>query len=383
MSAAVDVAVVGGGIVGLSVAFELADLQVGHVAVFERGQVGSGSTAKATGGIRTQFSTRANVYLAQRSRDRFLHWADVYGGDPRFRQVGYLFVTADPAQAEVLRSGALRQQGWGVRVDVVTGHALQSICPPLRSDDLICGTYTAEDGLADPGAAVNALAAACRRRGVVIHEGQGVRMLATTGDGLVTGIETENGDTIAAGTVIVCAGAWTAPLLAPLGYRVPIEPHHRQVYRTAPLSGWPPDMPLTVDFDTGIYCHSDAGAVVFGGGDRDTPPGYDDTPRPSDVAQLADALMHRWPPLANASVTHTWAGLREMTPDDHGIVGAVPGRPGLFVAAGFSGHGFMQAPAVGEWLAHLVAGRPWPMVDGEALGPGRFGGRVSAERYVF
>lgn len=383
MDVKADVVVVGGGIVGLAVAFELAGLGVGRVAVLERGQVGGGSTAKATGGIRTQFSTRANVYLAQRSRERFVHWAEIYGGDPGFRQVGYLFVAADPARAELLRSSATRQKGWGVDVDVVTGQALQSLCPPMRAEDLICGTYTAEDGLADPGAAVNALAAACRRRGVVIDEGQAVRTLSTAGDGRVTGVETERNRRVAAETVVVCAGAWTAPLLAPLGYPVPIEPHHRQVYRTAPLPDWPAQIPLTVDFDTGIYCHSDGGAVVFGGGDRDTPPGYDDTPRPGDVARLAEALMHRWPALVDAPVTHTWAGLREMTPDDHGIVGAVPGHPGLYIAAGFSGHGFMQAPAVGEWVAHMVVGRPWPMTEGEALDPRRFGGTVAAEHYVF
>lgn len=382
-----SVIIVGGGIIGLSTAFEMAQL-AGHagITVLERHRVGSGTTSKATGGIRTQFSSETNVRLALLSRERFAHWRDIYGGDPRFVRIGYLFVTAREEQAALLRTGAWEQQRWGVDVSLLTPSDLARTVPGMTTEDLRLGTFTESDGIADPGSATSALESACRRAGVALREDAEVQSLRLDADGACTGVALKDGTTLSADRVVVACGPWTAPLLATVGLCIPIQPHHRQVYRTGPLPGWPPSIPLTVDLDTGLYCHSDGGAVVFGGGDRDTSPSFDDIPRPSDVAHLADALVQRWPLLGEVPITHTWAGLREMTPDDHGVVGEVPEHPGLLVAAGFSGHGFMQAPAVGLVMAALATGSP-PPVDASALHPGRFLhsklGPDTAEHYVF
>ncbi len=385
--ASTSVIVVGGGIIGLCTAFEMA--QAGRhasVTVLERHRLGSGTTARATGGIRTQFSSEANVRLALLSREHFAHWQDIYGGDPRFARIGYLFVTARERQAALLRAGAVEQRRWGVEVSLLTPAALGPLVPGMTTGDLHLGTFTESDGIADPGAATAALESACRRTGVVLREGAEVQSLRLHADGAVAGVSLRDGTAVDTDQVVVACGPWTAPLLADIGVRMPIEPHHRQVYRTGPLPTWPPHIPLTVDLDTGLYCHSDGAAVVFGGGDRDTSPSFDDEPRPSDVAQLGAALVHRWPFLGEAPITHTWAGLREMTPDDLGVVGELSDHPGLFVAAGFSGHGFMQAPAVGLVMAALTAGSP-PPVDVSALGPGRFihsqGSEDKNEHYVF
>jgi len=381
-----EVLVIGGGIIGLASAFELVTRYGVRVTILERDRVGAGTTSKATGGIRTQFSSEINVRLALASRERFEHWSEVYGGDPRFSRIGYLFVTADERQAAMMRSGAAQQQQWGVEVEVVDPREIADIAPGMRVDDLVVGTFTASDGLADPGAAAVALEARCRRAGVVIHEGTPVAEIQVDGErGAATGVVLDNGETISASHVVVACGPWTNLLLEPLGCPVPIAPHRRQVYRTDVLAGWPSRIPLSVDLDTGLYCHSDGGAVVFGGGDRDVAAGFDDVPRPQDVANLVDRLVHRWPRLEAAAVTHTWAGLREMTPDDHGIVGELTGHPHLFVAAGFSGHGFMQAPAVGAIVAALVTGHDVDL-DVSALAPDRFGWGASGdkeEHYVF
>lgn len=379
--------IVGGGIIGLSTAFEVAQLERGAgITVLERNRLGSGTTSKATGGIRSQFSSETNVRLALLSRERFAHWQAIYGGNPRFVRIGYLFVTASEPQAALLRAGAREQQRWGVEVSMLTAPELARTVPGMTTGDLRVGTFTESDGIADPGSATAALESACRRAGVELREGAEVQSVRLDTDGATTGVTLTDGTTLSADRVVVACGPWTAPLLATIGVSVPIHPHHRQVYRTGPLSTWPPTIPLTVDLDTGLYCHSDGGAVVFGGGDRDTSPSFDDTARPSDAARLGDALIKRWPQLGEAPITHTWAGLREMTPDDHGVVGELPGHPGLFVAAGFSGHGFMQAPAVGLMMAALATGSP-PPVDASALHPGRFlrrtGGRDTAEQYVF
>ncbi len=385
--AGASVIIVGGGIIGLSTAFEMAQLE-NHagITVLERHRVGSGTTSKATGGIRTQFSSETNVRLALLSRERFAHWQGIYGGNPRFVRIGYLFVTARERQAALLRTGAWEQQRWGVEVSLLTPPELARTVPGMTTEDLLLGTFTESDGIADPGAATSALESACRSAGVALHEDAEVQSVRLDTDGAATGVTLKDGTTLSADRVVVACGPWTAPLLATIGWSVPIHPHHRQVYRTGPLPTWPPTIPLTVDLDTGLYCHSDGGAVVFGGGDRDTSPSFDDRARPSDVAHLGDALMRRWPLLGEAPITHTWAGLREMTPDDHGVVGELPDHPGLFVAAGFSGHGFMQAPAVGLVMAALATGSPSP-VDASALHPGRFcrseDGRETAEQYVF
>ena len=377
-----DVVIVGAGMVGLCTAFELASMGVRRVTVLERGWAGSGSTSKATGGIRTQFSTLVNVRLAQASRERFVHWSEIYGGDPRFFPIGYLFVAVSDAMADQLVDGARRQRAWGVGVEILTPREIARWSPALRVDDVRVGTYTPEDGIADPGAAVNSLAASCRRRGVVLREGETVTRLAFDGEGAATGVELATGRGLRADAVVIAAGVWSAPLLEPIGFPLPVEPHHRQVYRTGAVPDWPSGVPLTVDLDTGLYCHGDGSAVVFGGGDRESAPTYDETPRPGDVSLLVERLVHRWPALDQAELRQTWAGLREMTPDDHGVVGPVPGHAGLYVAAGFSGHGFMQAPAVGELVAAMVCGRPTPL-DATALDPGRFSGPLEGERYVF
>ncbi len=385
--AGASVLIIGGGIIGLSIAFELAQLETRtRITVLERNRVGSGTTSKATGGIRTQFSSEANVQLALLSRDRFAHWQSIYGGNPRFARIGYLFVTAGDRQAAVLRTGALEQRRWGVEVSLLTAHDVARLVPGMATEDLRLGTFTESDGIADPGAATSALESACRRAGVEVREGARVQSLLLDARGAAAGVALQDETTLAADRVVVACGPWTAPLLATIGLSVPISPHHRQVYRTGPLPTWPSTIPLTVDLDTGLYCHSDGGAVVFGGGDRDTAPSFDDRPRPSDVAQLGEALIQRWPLLSDAPIVHTWAGLREMTPDDHGVVGELPDHPGIFVAAGFSGHGFMQGPAVGLVTAALVTGSP-PPVDASALSPTRFRlnqrGHHGTEQYVF
>ncbi|MDA8198253.1 MAG: FAD-binding oxidoreductase [Thermaerobacter sp.] len=382
-----SVIIVGGGIIGLSTAFEMAQRQShAGITVLERNRVGSGTTSKATGGIRTQFSSETNVRLALLSRERFAHWQGIYGGNPRFVRIGYLFVTASERQAALLQAGAREQRRWGVEVSMLTPPELARTVPGMATGDLRVGTFTESDGMADPGAATAALESACRRAGVTLREGAEVQSVRIGTDGAATGVILKDGTPLSADRVVVACGPWTAPLLATIGLSVPIRPHHRQVYRTGPLPAWPPTIPLTVDLDTGLYCHSDGGAVVFGGGDRDTSPSFDDGARPSDVVRLGDALIKRWPRLGEAPITHTWAGLREMTPDDHGVVGELPDHPGLFVAAGFSGHGFMQAPAVGLIMAALATGSPSP-VDASALHPGRFlrneDRRDTAERYVF
>jgi glycine/D-amino acid oxidase-like deaminating enzyme len=367
--AAMDVVVVGGGIIGLSVAHALAERGAGRVAVLERGACGQGSTSRATGGIRCQFGTEVNVRLSLRSLEAFRRWADRFGGDAGYRPVGYAFLAATAAQLDALRAAAALQRRLGARVEVWRPADLRRHLPGLALDGIVGGTFGPDDGLGDPGTAVNSLLAACRRRGVDVREGTAVEAIAVTA-GRVVGVSAGTGR-LPADVVVVAAGAWSAPVARLAGVELPIVPRHRQAYRAGSAPGIRRPSPLTVDMGTGVYFHTDGDGLVFGGGDRDSPPGFDERVWPEDAPRTIELLTRRLPQLRDAPLTGCWAGLREMTPDDVGVLGPLEGVGGLFVAAGFSGHGFMHAPAAGEIAADLLTGAA-PPFDVSALSPARF-----------
>ncbi|HXM58951.1 MAG TPA: FAD-binding oxidoreductase [Candidatus Dormibacteraeota bacterium] len=377
---AVDVAVIGGGIVGLSVAHELAARGVARVAVLERDRCGEGSTSRATGGIRAQFGAEVNVRLTLRSLEAFRDWGRRYGGDAGYRPVGYVFLATTAEQLDGLRAGAERQRGLGARVELLEAPAVAELLPGVVLDGVAGATFGPDDGLGDPGTAVNSLLAACRRRGVEVREGAAVTAIEMAG-GRATGV-VAGGEPVAADIVVVAAGPWSAPVARLAGVALPVEPHHRQAYRAGALPGLAYTTPLTVDLGTGVYFHADGDGLVFGGGDRESPPGFDDRVWPDGAPRVVELLTRRLPAVADAPLTGMWAGLREMTPDDVAVLGPIDEVPGLFAAAGFSGHGFMHAPAAGEIAAALIAGAA-PPFDVSAMAPGRFAHGVAREGYAF
>ncbi len=377
---ACDVAVVGGGIIGLSVAHALALRGAGRVVVMERGACGEGSTAKATGGIRCQFGSEINVRLSLRSLDWFRDWARRVGGDAGYRPDGYLFLATTDEQLAGLRAGAALQRGLGARVEVWEPDDVRDRLPALALDGVVGATFGPDDGLGDPGTAVGSLLLACRRAGVDVRESDAVAAIELAG-GRVAGVVTRRAR-LAADLVVIAAGPWSAPVARLAGVELPVEPRHRQAYRAGARAGIRSPSPLTVDLGSQVYFHADGDGLVFGGGDRDSPPGYDDRVWPEDAPRILELLTRRLPGMREAPLTSMWAGLREMTPDDVGVLGPVDEVPGLFCAAGFSGHGFMHAPAAGEIAAALITGAE-PPFDVSALSPARFRGGVTGEGYAF
>lgn len=371
---------VGAGIVGLSIAHALREAGVRRVTVVERGRAGEGSTMRATGGIRAQFASPVLVRLSLLALEHWRTWSLRYHGDVSFRRTGYLFLNTSPEQMAAADRGLSVQRSLGARVERLGRRELARRLPGVRLEDVLGATLGLDDGLADPGAAVISLVRACRRRGVSLEEGLDDAGLVVSG-GRVTGVRTA-GRQYPAGTVVVATGAWTAPLLAPVGITLPIEPHHRQVYRATRPAQVGAELPMVVDRGTGVYFHPDGAGLVFGGGDRCTEPGWDARFRPQDAPRIIELLTARVPAMAGAGLTGGWAGLREMTPDDLGVVGRLDGVEGVFVAAGFSGHGFMHAPAIGEVVAAQLTGRR-PPVDVEALAPGRFASHLDPDAYAF
>jgi sarcosine oxidase, subunit beta len=345
------VVIVGGGVIGTSIAFHLSERGYRDVLVVERGLAGEGATARATGGIRHQFSSRVNIELVQRSVPFWLDFEERTGAPLDFRQHGYLFLISDPGTLAVFERNAALQRSLGVDVEVLDPEQTADLFPGIRTADLLGATYTASDGSASPTDAVAGFLRGARQRGVEVRQRTEFLGLLTGRDGTVRGVRTSAGP-IEAELVVLAPGPQARAVGELCGVDLPVSPHPRQAFATAPLDGLHGGLPLAVDMGTGAYVHPEpSGAAVIGGNDRDAPSSEKATVDWSRVDSLAAALSHRFPNLAGLEVVRGWAGLREMTPDDHAIVGPVDQVPGLWVAAGFSGHGFMQSPAVGAAVA--------------------------------
>lgn len=349
------VVIVGGGVVGCSLAFHLAEYGHRDVTVLEAGLIGEGSTAKATGGIRQQFSSEVNASLAHEAVGYFEHFEDLVGEPFAFRRHGYLFLLGSAAQREQFERNARMQRGLGIDVRLVSNDELLELVPGLRVDDLHGGAYTPGDGSGSPADATAAFARQARRRGVTIVQHSSATGVVRDRDGRVTAVETGTGRHEAE-LVVNAAGPWARSVGAMVGLDLPVEPHPRQAFGIGPLDAIDPSMPLTVDLASGAYLHPENAGGIVGGNDRDAPRSEDATVRWELTEKLIAALVDRIPWMSDATVTSGWCGLREMTPDDHAIVGP-SGVPGWWNTVGFSGHGFMQAPVIGDHVARWILGR--------------------------
>jgi sarcosine oxidase subunit beta len=385
MTATADVVVIGAGIIGGSVAFHLLERDPRlRVTVLEaEADVGTGSTSKATGGVRFQFSTEANIRLTLLSYRYFTDAEAILGRSVDFVRHGYLFVTTDPATLDRSRQAVALQQSLGVRSEVLAPAQIRSHLEQIVVDDLVGGTFCADDGSADPHGMLQGFLGCGRRHGLRLLVGH--RVIALLQEGArVVGARTPQGD-FHAPVVINCAGPYADQVGALAGVAIPSKPYRRQVMVTDPLPILPEVFPLIVDLDTGFYVHRQGkSAVLMGGTDKDLKPGLDTTVDWEAFGAVFEAAARRVPPLAEAKVMRAYAGVRDLTPDYHGILGPVGAAPGFYVACGFSGHGFMHAPAIGRLMAEIVLDGRASSMDSAALSLDRFGaGALSAEANMF
>jgi len=375
-----DVVIVGGGIVGASIAYHLASRGVRDVVVLERDRLGSGSTAKNAGGIRHQFSTEINVRLSQRSIPHIERFADEIGVDPAFKQVGYLFlITRESDVAPFERSLALWSR-LGVPVRRLDAAAVHELFPEIGVDDVLMATFCQRDGHCDPTSMLHGYVSRARERGVRFREDEGVVGIDRDGEA-VTAVRTARG-AIACPTVVDAAGAWAAQVAALVGIELPIAPLRRQIFVTEPVAGLDREFPLTVEFESSLYFHRESGGVLFGMADPADRPGFDDSVNWDFLPTIVERALARFPILEKANVKTGWAGLYEDTPDKHPILGAVDGIRGFLCAAGFSGHGIMHAPATGEVIAEMIVDGKTSL-DVSSLAYGRFArGELIKEHHV-
>jgi len=348
-----DVAIIGGGIIGTALAWNLAKAGCRDVAVIEREiNPGLGSTAKAAGGIRAQFGSDINVRLSKLSIELFESFHRDVGVRVDFVQAGYLWIATQPAHMETFRRNVDLQRTRGLDVKLLDRDGVQARAPYVRLDDVVGGTFHQRDGYAPPADYVMGYHKASKDLGVkylLETEVNGVLMAG----GAVTGLRTNKGE-IRAKRVVCAAGAYSGTIGKMMGVDIPVQPVRRQCFVTEKIADLPHPIPMTIDYASGVYCHTESGGVLVGMADKDEPPGFNETVDYPFIEKMAEQAMHRIPRLESAAIKTQWAGLYEVTPDHHPILGELPGVKNFYLATGFSGHGVMHAPATGKVMSELL-----------------------------
>jgi sarcosine oxidase subunit beta len=364
-----SVVVVGGGVIGLSVACHLASAGVPDVLLLERDELGSGSTSKAAGGVRAQFSDAVNIELGRRSLQAFARFREDTGQEIDLHRVGYLFLLDRPEHVAAFEQNVALQNELGVSSRMIDVGEAARLSPLVSTDGLLAAAWSPDDGHCTPESVVLGYASAARRAGARLDTRTPVLDVVVR-DGMVRGVVTGRG-TVATDTVVCAAGAWSAAVGAMAGVELPVRPLRRQVLTTGPVEGLDPATPFTIDFATSLYFHREGPGLLLGMSDPDEVPGFHLDRSDAWLPRLAGAIQRRAPRLAEVGLGRGWAGLYEVTPDHNALVGEAPQVSRFLYATGFSGHGFLMGPAIGEVVRDLVLRRP-PVVDVGGLDVRRF-----------
>jgi sarcosine oxidase, subunit beta len=365
--ASASTVIVGGGIVGCAVAYFLAERRERDVLVLERGELGSGTTKGGLGGIRHQFDDELDVRLSKLSTAFWRSFEDLTGARHDFRERGYLFLANTADGVAQLAAPMSLYEKVGVNVEMVDRVTIAELVPGMRVDDVTGGRFGAGDGYGDPLQALAGFAAFAQLAGIGFRGNTTVREILRTGD-RVTGVRTDEGD-IAAERVLLATGCWTAPLAATAAVAVPIWPYARSIMESQPIPHLA-NAPLVIEWESGFHFRPKGKAVRFAmpnlttDGAVEKGPAAPPSQYPGEYAPLAvppglepwvkARAAWRHPAFADLEIRSSWSCYYEMTPDDHPVVGAVPGVEGLYIAAGFSGHGFMHAPATARLIVEQM-----------------------------
>jgi len=394
MTETADIVIIGSGIVGSSVAYHLAQAGCTNVLVIEReAHQGKGSTGKSMGGVRAQFSTPVNIQMSRYSIDFFSRFDEVVGHPADYRAHGYLFCATNEKHLAYLKANRIRQMALGVtNVEWVSPANISEMVPQLRTDDILGGTFCPTDGFVDPHSVMMGFMLNARERGArlwldtkvtgieVESHKQGAEAanlecgdLSPLSERRVSGVMTTRGF-ISTRVVVNAAGAWAAEVAKMAGAELPVEPLRRQLVPTEPFDQLPKRFPMVIDMSTGFHFRREGKGILLAWNDPDETAGFKTEFDSTFVEKILTHAASRVPCLAEAGVNprRAWAGLYEMTPDHHAIIGPSPNVEGLYFVNGFSGHGVMHSPASGRITADLILSGHSDLIDASQLSVERF-----------
>jgi sarcosine oxidase subunit beta len=434
MTETADVVIIGSGIVGSSVAYHLAEQGCTNVLVIEReAHQGKGSTGKSMGGVRAQFATDVNIQMSRYSIDFFSNFDEIMGHPADYRAHGYLFCATNERQLGYLKTNRERQSALGVKnVELVSREDILKFVPQLRADDIIGGTFCPTDGFVDPHSVMMGFMLKARERGVRLWLDIGVTGIETeplntgtanigtagvspayrrteasfTGPNAlfngraggtpavpvsavpvvrrITGVITTRGR-VSTPIVVNAAGPWAAAIARMAGTELPVEPLRRQLVPTEPFDQLPQRFPMVIDMSTGFHFRREGKGILLAWNDPEETVGFKTEFDPGFVEKILTRAANRVPCLVDAEVNprRAWAGLYEMTPDHHAVIGPAPNVAGLYFVNGFSGHGVMHSPASGRITADIILKGNSDLIDTRTLNVERFSeGRLLHETAV-
>lgn len=385
MSETAEVVIIGGGIVGSSVAYNLARQGCTDVVIIEREEKqGLGSTGKSMGGVRAQFATPINIQMSIYSIDFFSRFEEETGHTADYRAHGYLFAATTDAHLKYLRENQEKQRAFGLdNAVMVTRDEIVEMIPQLMADDIIGGSYCPTDGFVDPNSVLTGFSKSAREHGVRLSLDTEVTGLSVE-DGAIKGVKTNKGE-VAANKVVNAAGPWAAGLAEMAGARLPVTPLRRQIVKTQRCDFLPAKFPMLIDMSTGFHFRREGDAILMAWPDDEETPGFKTAFTPEFIEKILIHAVNRVPQFADLGVNphQCWAGMYEVSPDHHAIIGQDPVVRGLFYANGFSGHGVMHSPASGRIVADLILHGRCDVLDATPLGVERFAeGRLLEETAV-
>ncbi len=380
-----DVVIIGAGIVGSSIAYHLTQAGCKNVLVLEReSQQGKGSTGKSMGGVRAQFSTPASVRMSLYSIPFFREFEERMGHPSGYRGQGYLFVATEARHLRYLRANYELQTSMGLKtVELLKAEQVTRMVPQLRPNDILGGSFCSSDGFVDPHSVMTGFMLRAIDAGARLVRTAEVTAMERDSNG-ICGVRTAT-ERIATRIVVNAAGAWAGLVAKLAGLELPVEPLRRMLVPTERFDKIAHSAPMTVDMATGFHFRPEGLGLLMAWNDPDETPGFKTDFDPAFVEKILTRGVSRVPCLEEAEVNpkRAWAGLYEMTPDHHPILGAVPSIPGLYLANGFSGHGVMHSPATGRIVSDLILRGTSDLVDARLLNYARFAeGRLLEETAV-
>lgn len=338
---------------GASTAYHLALKGCKNVVLLERNPLfGQEATGKCAGGIRYQFATEINIRLSILSLPMLDHFEEELGQAIDLRHCGYLFLLTEDKDVEAFRANVALQRRLGVMTEWLSSDTVRSRLPLMRLEDVLAATWHSKDGLADPNSVVQGYVSGAKRLGAKCLTDIEVTGILVEKDRIL-GVKTPEGE-VSAPILVNAAGPWASSIGEMAGVKIPVVPLRRQIAVTTPVPGLPPDFPFVIDFAKNLYFHREGPGILTGMSNPDESPGFNQqVDREWELVHF-DAAMARMPILQDAGINSRWAGLYEVTPDAHPILGKIPEVEGLYAITGFSGHGFMHGPACGLLLSEEI-----------------------------